>query len=127
MTKRYREFKKSIKPENRRTKTTQTGIVEEYKMLVDIRTIIDEINILQPLFDEQHSMARKLLKWVDSKILRKGLRNIPSGDNQADVASIGSDAGNSKQEEDAVSDQTEILKKRVQWLKKDSERILNSV
>jgi len=39
----------------------------EYHLLRQIRGILDEINILQPIFDEQHSMTVRLLRLVSSK------------------------------------------------------------
>jgi hypothetical protein len=126
VSKRYKAFKESIDPKNRsRVQTNQAGIVEEYKMLVDIRSILDEINILQPVFDEQHLMTRRLLKWVDSKTVDDGNGNTPNGGEQAGQVIVGK--GLKKWEDFAVSDQTEILKQRVQWLEKDAQRVLNSV
>lgn len=98
-------------------------------MLVDIRAILDEINILQPVFDEQHSMTRRLLKWVDRRqTVDNGNGNAPTGSGQVSQANVGIGVkGLTKWEDFAVSDQTEILKQRVEWLEKDAKRVLDSV
>ena len=138
----------------------QSGIETEYKLLRKIRSVIDEINILQPVFDEQHSMTRRLLKWVDIQTENRRKENAPNGrgngNGNVNVNHSHNDNGNGngsvhgncncnyleqtgranfdkganglqKWEDFAVSDQTDIIKQRVQWLEKDAQRVLNSV
>ncbi|PMD12114.1 hypothetical protein NA56DRAFT_756854 [Hyaloscypha hepaticicola] len=159
---RYNDFRESIERKKSWSKVhTNQRILKEYTILVKIRTIIDEINILQPIFDEQHSMTRRLLKWVDSKTvdnkngntLLLGIRTILGeindlqpglGEDESMPAKLlkwleskmvdnGSGSipnrgkGLKKWEDFAVSDQTEILKQRVQWLEKDAQRVLTSI
>ncbi len=98
--------------------------------MCDIRSVIDEINILQPIFDEQHSMTTRLLKWVDikTKNSKNENGNVPNDreQNRQTSSSKGSDALQ-KWEDIAASDQTDIIKQRVRMLEKDAKRVLDSV
>jgi hypothetical protein len=103
-------------------------IKKEYGLLRDIRSIIDEINILQPVFDEQHSMTRRLLRWVEIKTGNSITENAyNNGEQNGPKSSDKGGNGLQKWEYFAVSDQTDIIKQRVQWLEKDAKRVENSV
>jgi hypothetical protein len=133
----YEKFQKTIKGNSSyRARSDQTKFREEYKLLGRIRSIINEISILQPIFDEQHSMTKRLLKWVDIKT-KYGKRDLKDDikDNSDGAPDLQGHRGNIDRqvaglqnlEDFAVSDQTDIIRERVQRLDQNARRVLESV
>lgn len=133
----YEKFQKTIEGNSSyRARSDQTKFREEYKLLGRIRSIINEISILQPIFDEQHSMTKRLLKWVDIKT-EHGKRDLKddSKDNSNGAHDLQGHRENVDRrvaelhdlEDFAVSDQTDIIKERVQRLDQNARRVLESV
>ena len=134
-------FKTSIEGNSSsRARSDQTKIKIEYDLLRKIRSIIDEINILQPIFDEQHSMTRRLLKWVDVKMEHSKKEGKDNGEDKQNHNSnwirylqhfrgdVDTEVDGLQDWEDfEASDQTDIIRQRVQWLDKDAKRVQNYV
>jgi hypothetical protein len=112
---RYKGFQSLLeKKVSRKTRSENIQIITEYDLVRRIQLVIDEISLMQPIFDDQYIMTRKLLKWVNIKTENSDKENIDSEDLR--------DWTNFQ-----IADHTDVIKKRVQALEKEAQRVLKLV